>query len=137
MMASVRSRENKAEVALRKALWRRGLRYRLQVRELVGRPDLVFPAHRVVVFVDSDYWHGRALRDGGEPALRQVIRGERFDWWKAKLERNIDRDREVNAALSAAGWRVIRVWESDVIAATERVATKVERRIRRSSGIAP
>src|SRR5258705_8697872 len=84
MMSAVRSRGNRAEVALRKALWKLGYRYRLQVRELVGRPDIVLPKHRAVVFLDSDYWHGRALIEGGEDVLREVIRGERFEWWKAK-----------------------------------------------------
>jgi DNA mismatch endonuclease, patch repair protein len=130
MMSAVRSRENKAEVALRKALWRRGYRYRIQVRTLVGRPDLTLPKHRAVIFIDSDYWHGRALIDGGEAGLREVIRGPRFAWWKAKLSRNIERDREVTAALCRDGWRVIRVWESDIVRDIHRVASLIERRLR-------
>src|SRR5687768_948190 len=81
MMAAVRSRDNAAELMLRRELWRRGFRYRKQSRLLIGRPDIVFPKYRTVIFVDGDYWHGRALREGGEAQLRLVIRGERFDWW--------------------------------------------------------
>lgn len=125
IMAAVRGRENKAEARLRRALHSRGLRYRLQRRELVGRPDIVFGAARVVVFVDGDYWHGRALVEGGEVTLRQVIRGERFDWWRAKLARNIERDREVTIALEEAGWCVLRFWESDVLKSLDEVATTV------------
>jgi len=130
MMSRVRDRDNLGEVALRKALWRRGYRYRLQVRELPGRPDLVFPRHRVVVFVDGDYWHGRALREGGDAALRQVIRGSRFEWWHAKLARNVVRDDEVTRALSAADWTVLRIWESELAngfdSTVERVVTTLQ-----------
>lgn len=129
MMSAVRGRENKAEVALRRTLWRRGFRYRLQVRELIGRPDIVLPKHRAVVFVDSDYWHGRALVEGGARALRQVIRGKRFNWWKAKLERNIARDAEVSRTLARDGWRVIRVWESDVLRDVEQAAGRIARKL--------
>jgi DNA mismatch endonuclease (patch repair protein) len=115
MMASVRARENKAEVALRKALWRLGFRYRVQERRLIGRPDVVLPKYRAVIFVDGDFWHGRALAEGGDEGLRQVVRGERFEWWRDKLSRTIQRDAHVTDQLTAAGWRVIRVWESDLL----------------------
>lgn len=129
MMSAVRGRENKAEVALRHALWRMGFRYRLQPRRLVGRPDIVLTKHRAVVFCDGDYWHGRALIEGGEDQLRQVIRGARFEWWRDKLRRNIERDREVTRQLEAQGWCVIRVWESDVIAHLTTVAKRIRREL--------
>lgn len=115
MMATVRARENKAEVALRKALWRLGFRYRVQERKLIGRPDMVLPKYRTVIFVDGDFWHGRALAEGGDEGLRQVVRGERFDWWRDKLRRTIQRDAYVTDQLTAAGWLVVRVWESDLL----------------------
>lgn len=114
MMSAVRGRENKAEVSLRKALWRLGYRYRLQSNSLTGRPDIVLPKHRAVIFVDGDFWHGRALREGGEAQLRQLVRGDRFDWWRDKFARNIMRDDRVTAELRADGWAVLRVWESDI-----------------------
>ena len=131
MMAAVRGRENKAEITLRKALWRLGYRYRLQSRKLIGRPDIVLPKHHAVIFVDGDYWHGRALREGGEDQLRHVIRGPRFEWWRDKLARNIGRDDHVTRTLQHEGWKVIRVWESDVLrhldASVRRVVKELER----------
>jgi DNA mismatch endonuclease, patch repair protein len=119
MMSRVRGRENKAEVALRKALWHLGFRYKLQDRTLLGRPDIILPKYRAVIFVDGDFWHGRALLEGGEEALRQVIRGSRFEWWRDKLSRTIERDAQVTSRLQDDGWSVIRVWESDLITSFE------------------
>ena len=131
-MAAVRPRHNRAEVALRKALWRRGLRYRLYDRRLPGRPDLVFPAFRSVVFVDGDFWHGRILVERGPRALRRSFRSQRADFWVMKIKRNAQRDREQTAALGALGWQVIRVWETDVLKDLTGVAARIARVIRRS-----
>lgn len=125
MMSRVRGRENKAEVALRKALWHLGFRYKLQDISLFGRPDIILPKYRAVIFVDGDFWHGRALIEGGEAALRQVVRGSKFDWWREKLARTARRDVEVTAQLRDQGWRVIRVWESDVINALEPTTQRI------------
>lgn len=114
MMARVRGKDTRVELMLRRALWAKGYRYRLHASSVVGRPDLVFPRYRVAVFVDGDYWHGRALREGGEDQLHQVIRGNTFEWWRQKLAGNIDRDEHVTAALTKEGWRVLRLWESEV-----------------------
>lgn len=130
MMAAVRGKNSRAELALRRALWRRGFRYRLHDSRLVGRPDIVLAKWRAAVFVDSDYWHARLLIEQGEAALRATIRGARQDWWVAKLTRNAERDREVTTRLSADGWRVIRVWESDILVNPERVADIVERALK-------
>lgn len=129
MMAQVRGRENKAEVALRKALWQRGLRYRLYASGLMGRPDMVFGGPRVVVFVDGDYWHGRAIIEQGSEAFRATMRTERRDWWVAKITRNVERDREVTKALQGLGWRVLRVWESAVKENPERIAARLAKQI--------
>lgn len=127
MMARVSGKDNRAEKELRSLLWRMGFRFRLQDRKLIGRPDIVFPKYRVVVFVDGDFWHGRALMEGGRQQLRLVVRGKRFDWWARKFERNVLRDRIVNAALAAAGWRVIRIWESDLWRRRSAIARQVAR----------
>lgn len=125
-MAAVRSKDSRAEVLLRRELWRRGHRYRLHYKKLIGRPDIVFTRHRVVVFVDSDFWHARPLVQEGESALRAIIRGARQDWWVAKLRRNAERDREVTNRLAADDWTVVRVWESEVLADVTRVADRIE-----------
>jgi DNA mismatch endonuclease, patch repair protein len=115
MMAAVRSRNSKAEILLRSALWRAGYRFRLHALDLVGKPDIIFPSRQVAVFVDGDFWHGRGILQDGEPAFRQTMRGARTEWWMVKLNRTIERDRQVTEALSVLGWRVIRVWESVVL----------------------
>lgn len=128
-MAAVRSKENKAEVVLRRELWRLGFRYRLYRAALPGRPDLVFVSAHAVVFVDGDFWHGRPIREDGERAFRKTMRTERRDWWVAKLKRNIIRDNEVNAALRSMGWLAIRVWESEVKRNPTLVANKVAKKL--------
>jgi DNA mismatch endonuclease (patch repair protein) len=131
MMSAVKSKGSRAELMLRAELWRRGYRYRLHYRRLVGKPDMVFPRHRVAVFVDSDFWHARALVAEGEPALRATIRGERQDWWVAKLTRNAARDVEVTEQLTQDGWTVVRVWESEVLDDSASCADRVESVLRK------
>lgn len=129
MMSKVKSKHSKAEVALRRELWRRGLRYRLHYGKLPGRPDLVFVGARLVVFVDGDFWHGRNLVEEGEDALRATIRGKRQDWWVAKIKRNVERDKEVTSKLQADGWEVLRFWESAIKEDVHAVADVVADRI--------
>lgn len=129
-MAAVGARENRAEVSLRRELWRRGLRYRLYSGKLIGRPDMVFVASRVVVFVDGDFWHGRQIRENGDNAFRATMRTERREWWVSKLKRNIERDAQVTEALVDDGWRVMRYWESEIAANLQGVANRVERVVR-------
>src|SRR2546426_196640 len=97
-MAAIRSTGNRAEVALRKALWRLGLRYRIYSSRLPGKPDLVFASARVVIFVDGDFWHGRVLRDRDEAALRATFRRRR-GWWVRKIRGNVARDEYVTKQL--------------------------------------
>lgn len=108
LMAKIKSRNNKAELAFRKALWAFGCRYRLNVKDLPGKPDLVFRKNKLAVFVDGDFWHGR---DWG--TKKAEIKTNR-DFWIPKIERNIQRDQAVTATLQAKGWRVLRIWESDL-----------------------
>lgn len=90
---------------MRKALHALGFRYILKSK-LPGRPDLVFPSRHVVLFVDGCFWH-RCPEHGVLPTTKP-------DWWREKLEANVRRDREAEARLAKAGWKVIRVWEHDV-----------------------
>lgn len=130
MMSAVRGDGNKAEALLRRELWRRGLRYRLQAKSLIGRPDIVFPRARVAVFVDGDFWHGRGLLENGEDAFRATMRTDRREWWITKLRRNIVRDETVTRTLADNGWYVVRVWESQVKSDSIRIADRLERMIR-------
>jgi DNA mismatch endonuclease (patch repair protein) len=105
MMAGIRGRDTRPEMALRRALHARGFRYRLHGADLPGRPDLVFPRHRAVVFVHGCFWHRHpGCRYATMPATREAF-------WSAKFDANVARGRAVQAALAASGWRVGVVWE--------------------------
>lgn len=112
MMAKVKSKDSKAELAIRRRLHAMGLRYRLHYK-ITGRPDLVFVRESVAVFVDGDMWHGNAWRLRGLNSLAEMF-PTRTDWWVAKITRNMERDAEVTQALQEEGWLVIRVWENDI-----------------------
>jgi DNA mismatch endonuclease (patch repair protein) len=114
-------RDTKPELLLRAHLWRKGLRYRLHFSGLQGRPDIVFPATRVAVFCDGDFWHGRNWRSRRE----RLSRGTNPDYWIPKIETNMERDRRNTAALTDADWHVIRLWEADINANPEQVASLV------------
>lgn len=108
---SVQARDSKAEVALREALWAMGLRYRLHWCELVGRPDIAFPGARLVIFVDGDFWHGR----NWQARRRKLLHGTNPQYWIAKIESNMRRDRRQTEALEREGWCVMRFWEGEVL----------------------
>jgi DNA mismatch endonuclease (patch repair protein) len=112
--AAARGSSKKADTAqelkLRRALWSLGLRYRKNAADLPGRPDVVFRTAQVVVFCDGDFWHGRDW----EARKRKLREGHNAPYWLAKIERNIERDRERTAALEAAGWKVLRFWETEI-----------------------
>jgi DNA mismatch endonuclease, patch repair protein len=121
-MSSIRRSNTTAEVVLRRALWRLGLRYRLHRRDLPGTPDIVLSRRRTVIFIDGDFWHGRRLREDGPEALRATFRGERQDYWTKRIMTNASRDDRINRLLLVSGWTVIRVWDSDVMKATSTLA---------------
>lgn len=130
IMSAIRGRDNRAEVALRKALWRLGYRYRLYDSRLPGRPDMVFRSRNAVIFVDGDFWHGRTLIELGPKALRSTLRTERRAFWIKKIRRNVQRDAAATDALRALGWRVLRVWEKDVVLSQKRVVARAARFLR-------
>ena len=114
-MRRVRSRDTSPEIALRKALWACGLRYRLQGAALPGKPDIVFRKARLAVFVDGDFWHGNQWRMRGHTSLEaQFVGSPRAEYWVPKIDRNMRRDRLNTAKLLSDGWRVLRFWESDL-----------------------
>lgn len=115
-MSAVRGRDTKPELALRRALHRRGLRYRIQPRGIVGRPDLVNRKRRIAVFVDGDFWHGNPAdwQRRGYSSMEEQFRTGQKERWVAKLHRNIQRDLEVTDQLNDEGWTVLRFWASEV-----------------------
>lgn len=108
-MARVRSKDTAPEIAVRRALHARGLRFRLHRKDLPGRPDVVLPRHRMALFVHGCFWHGCPRCDRG---LRRPQNNATF--WEQKLEGNRARDVRNKAALESLGWQVETVWECDV-----------------------
>lgn len=108
MMAGIRGADTRPEIALRRALHRMGFRYRLQPLDLPGRPDLVFPKYRAVVFVHGCFWH----RHPGCPYAYEPK--SNVDFWQRKFRENAERDRRVIGKLRNRGWRVAVVWECAV-----------------------
>ena len=104
-MQAIRSKDTTIELRLRKALWERGVRYRKNYKVLIGKPDIAITKYKIAVFCDSDYWHGYDWEN-----RNQRIKSNR-DYWIPKIERNMERDREVSEALQKAGWIVLRFWE--------------------------
>jgi DNA mismatch endonuclease (patch repair protein) len=106
-----RSRDTKAEMLLRRALWKLGVRYRLHDAALPGKPDIIVAKARVVIFCDGDFWHGRNWRS----RRAKLARGANAAYWLAKIETNIRRDRLKTRALEQLGWTVLRFWETDIL----------------------
>lgn len=105
-----RSDDTIHEKLLRRVLWRMGLRFRKNVTNLSGKPDIVFPRAKLVVFCDGDFWHGRHWRK----LLTKLKKGTNPDYWVATIKSNMERNRRVTRVLEDDGWKVIRVWEGDI-----------------------
>ena len=107
MMASIRAKDTRPELLVRRYLHATGLRFRLHDRRLPGSPDLVLPGHRVAIFVNGCFWHRhQGCAYASVPATRP-------EFWAAKFSGNVARDQRKTAALVGSGWRVITVWECD------------------------
>lgn len=109
------------ELLLRRAIWALGFRYRKDVQALPGRPDIVFFKARVAVFCDGDFWHGRDW----ESRRQKLARGTNPDYWIAKIEGNMERDRQNTLKLEEMGWTVLRFWESDIRSSHSKAAERI------------
>jgi len=119
MMSKIRSKDTKPEWIIRSGLHRLGFRYRLKNRHLTGNPDLVLPKHGAIVFVHGCYWH----RHSGCKHARMPK--SNVDFWSRKFEKNVERDRYVQKRLIEAGWRVMVVWECELLNQTNETIRKV------------
>jgi DNA mismatch endonuclease, patch repair protein len=119
--ANSKKSDTKCERLLRQALWAAGYRYRKNVADLPGHPDVVFLRARLAVFVDGDFWHGRDW----ESRRRKLETGSNPDYWIAKIQRNMERDRETTSRLESMGWTVLRFWESEVRSNSTEVVQKI------------
>jgi DNA mismatch endonuclease (patch repair protein) len=116
----------KHEVILRSELHRMGFRFRKNVSSLPGKPDIVFSKARIVVFCDGDFWHGRDWNVLQE----KLARGTNARYWLAKIAANRERDRRVNKELTNRGWKVIRVWEKDILKDVNAVTLEIAALVR-------
>ncbi len=107
LMSRVPSKDSAPELVVRRMLHRNGYRYRLHVAQLPGKPDIVFPRRRAVVFVHGCFWHGHGCRIGQLPKSRP-------EFWVPKLTRNRERDIAATHALEALGWRVATIWQCEI-----------------------
>lgn len=107
-MAAIKGKDTKPEMIVRKYLFSRGLRFRVQVKKLPGTPDIVLPKYKIVVFVNGCFWHGH------EGCKYFRLPKSNVEFWREKIERNIERDKESMKALFDLEWKVIRVWECEL-----------------------
>lgn len=107
-MRQVKNKDSAIELILRKELWNRGLRYRKNVKSVYGKPDIAFIGKKIAVFCDSEFWHGYAWD------ITQDEFQSRRDFWIPKIERNMQRDQEVNEKLRGDGWIVLRFWGKEI-----------------------
>lgn len=106
VMAVIRSKDTKPEMAIRRALHAAGFRFRLHVRTLPGKPDIVLPRYKTAIQVRGCFWHGHSCHDGHIPKSRA-------DYWPAKLMKNTERDRANDERLKQMGWNLLVIWECD------------------------
>lgn len=113
IMSAIHSKDTKPELTLRHALWKKGMRYRVSVKELPGKPDIVFTRAKIAIFCDGDFWHGHNWALRGIPSLEEEL-ASYSEYWQKKIRRNIERDHENTSKLENDGWVVLRFWESDI-----------------------
>ena len=124
-MQRVKSKDSEIEKILRNVLWNKGYRYRKNVKDVFGHPDIVFKSKKVAIFCDSEFWHGYDWE-----RKKNEIK-TRHDFWIPKIERNMQRDKEVNMKLSEEGWTVLRFWGTEIKKQTENCVKEIEKCIKR------
>ncbi|MEB2777471.1 very short patch repair endonuclease [Algoriphagus sp. D3-2-R+10] len=107
-MSRIKGKDTKPEKLLKKALWHAGIRYKSPKKPLPGKPDISLKKYKLVIFVDGTFWHGYDWEQ-----RKETIKSNR-EFWIAKIERNMERDREVNAFYQSKGWTVLRFWDFEV-----------------------
>lgn len=108
IMSSIKNKNSKIEIILRKALWNKGYRYRINYLQLRGKPDIVFVKKKVAIFCDGEFWHGYDW----EKKKYEIKSNQKF--WYDKIEKNIIRDEDINISLRSQGWKIIRFWGKDI-----------------------
>src|ERR1700753_970569 len=107
-MSRIRSKNTKPEMIVRRFLFGKGFRYRLHDKKLPGRPDIVLPKYKTVIFIHGCFWHGH------EGCKYYVVPKTRTEWWLNKIQGNITNDANAEIALKASGWKIIKIWECEL-----------------------
>ncbi|MBB5438541.1 DNA mismatch endonuclease (patch repair protein) [Pedobacter sp. AK017] len=107
-MSKIKGKDTKPELLVRKFLHKNGFRYRIHVKDLPGKPDIVLPKYKTVIFVHGCFWHGH------EGCKYYVVPKTRTDWWLNKINGNITKDLNARQSLTEGGWKVIEIWECDL-----------------------
>ena len=124
-MQRIRSKNTKIELILRKALWEKGIHYRKNVPGIPGKPDIVITKHKIAVFCDSEFFHGKDW----ESLKLRLMQGDNGDFWIDKINNNRIRDNKIDKELEFLGWTVLRFWGSDIKKKTSDCVKAVEEAI--------
>lgn len=124
-MQSIRSKDTKIEMILRKALWQRGIRYRKNYSKIPGKPDVAITKYKIAVFCDSEFFHGKDW----EQLRPRLLKGDNGEFWVKKISRNRDHDYEISNELKNMGWKVIRFWGKEIKKNTDECVKVVEEAI--------
>lgn len=124
-MQAIRSKDTSIELTLRKALWKRGIRYRKNYPALPGKPDIALTKNKIAVFCDSEFWHGY------EWEIHKADIKSNRDYWIRKIERNMERDSEINSRLNEMDWIVVRVWGKHIKKNLDECAASIQEIISR------
>jgi DNA mismatch endonuclease Vsr len=125
-MQAVKSTGSKIEIILAKALWNLGYRYRNNNKAVFGKPDLTLKKYNLAIFVDGEFWHGKDWEE------RKFDHKSNKAFWIKKIERNIERDKEVKSELRKQGWKVLRFWGKDIENNLQKCISKIELKIGKS-----
>lgn len=123
-MKQVKNKDSKIEILLRQELWKRGLRYRKNTNKVFGHPDIAFLGKKIAIFCDSEFWHGFNWSE------RKKDFKSNKEFWIKKIERNMQRDIEVNNQLKKDGWIVLRFWGNEIKKDTTKCADIIEKAVR-------
>ncbi len=128
-MRQVKNKDSDIEQILRKELWTRGIRYCKNVRKITGNPDIAFVGLKIAVFCDSEFWHGYNWEE------RKKDFKSNQEFWIPKIERNMERDKEVNQLLNDEGWMVLRFWGKEIKKETAKCADIIENAIKEKRNV--
>ena len=124
-MQHIKSKDTSIEIALRKALWKKGYRYRKNFKGLPGKPDIAITKYKIAIFCDGEFFHGKDW----EVKKPKLMNSKNSDYWISKIERNMERDHENEQKLLFMGWTVIRFWGKEILKNTDECIKVIEETI--------